>query len=271
MFNSLKHWRTFVFLDVSNIFYMQYTLWRKFRINLFLPQLDQDKTISKTLVFWAYSKELPKQVERVEELNTKYWSKDNFLINFKELRLKGNKNKGNVDTEIVYEALSEVNNYDTMILFSWDWDFAYIARKLVKEHNKKIFIFSTPSFVGAEIYELERELWDATKFAIYDINSDTEVTCQFLKQIVRWELFLFPELVQYYKSLDSKWLTNHINFIQDMINWTLKNAQLFETETTIEKAFLELKAKNWDYILPILKKWKKADKERLMHHLKTLL
>ncbi len=201
MFNHLKKWRTVVFIDLSNIFFMQYTIWWRFETNKFLDALDKDNSIEKTFLFGAYSEDKESQVKRVEELNKKFWWKSNFLIEFKKLRLKGGKHKWNMDTEITYQAIEYKNSFDTMILFSWDWDFAYMIRQFISS-NKNIFIFSTSSHVWVELYEIKQEINDDEVFWIYDINSDSDSTTAFLKTIVRWPLFLLPELNSYYKSLN---------------------------------------------------------------------
>lgn len=273
MFNDLKKWRTVVFIDLSNIFYMQYTLWRKFETKKFLNELDKDKLIAKTCLFWAYSEDKQSQVDWVNWLMESFWEKDNFLIEFKKLRLKWWKHKWNMDTEIIFEASTKKDTFDTMILFSWDWDFAHLSKKMIEE-DKNIFIFSTSSHVWVELYELDREINNSDKFHIYDINSDSDKITMFLKQIIRWPLFLYPELMNYYKSISKDELQKNIDLMEWLIAWDLsKNQRLFETDPN--NGFLNnlygLKTKNNEFIYPVIKKWKKQDKERLVFFLKSLL
>ena len=273
MFSDLKKWRTVIFIDLSNIFFMQYTLWRRFEIEKFLYELDKDTSVSKTCLFGAYSEDKLSQVARVNKLVSIFWEKDNFLIEFKKLRLKWGKHKWNMDTEIIYEATNKKDTFDTIILFSWDWDFAHLSKKLIEE-DKNVFIFSTLSHVWVELYELSREINDEKRFHIYDINSDSDTTTMFLKQIVRWPLFLYPDLIAYYKSLNKKELQDNINLIEWLISWEMiKSPRLFESEpqSSFFTKFSNLKTKNNEFIYPVIKKWKKADKERLVFFLKSLL
>lgn len=271
MFNHLKNGRTFVFLDLSNIHYTQFTMWWQLNIEKLFQCLDKDPDINKILLFGAYDEKSSNQKKRVDELKETYKDNDRFSIYFKTTRLKWDKIKGNLDSEIVYEALSQAPDFDTLILFSWDWDFAYIAEKLVLTHNKAVFIMSISSFTWAELYELERNIKDPTRFKIFDINSWEETTIKFLKQIVRGRIVLFPELIKYYNSLEETWRQKNIQLIQDLIDWKYMNQKLFDSEEDASLALLfKLKNKNNEYIFPIIKTRKREDKERLISYIKTL-
>lgn len=270
MFNDLKQGRTFVFLDLSNIYHAQFTMWWHFNVNKLFDNLDKDKLITKTLLFGAYDENCQSQKKRVDAIQEQYKDKENFYIYFKTIRLKWDKFKGNLDSELVCEALYQIQNFDTMILFSWDWDFAYVLEKLLN-NNKKVFIMSVSAFTWAELYELERKINDESKFKIFDINSSEASTVKFLKQIIRWRLVIYPELNRYYKELEQSWREKNIQLIQDLIDWKFMNLKLFETEEDSELAVLfKLKNRNNEYIFPMIKKWKKEDKERLISYIKTL-
>jgi uncharacterized LabA/DUF88 family protein len=58
--------------------------------------------------------------------------------------------KGNLDVELVVDALTGVDEYDTFILFSGDSDFLPLLRAL-KEKGKKIMVYSTQGLSAREL------------------------------------------------------------------------------------------------------------------------
>lgn len=61
-----------------------------------------------------------------------------------------NERKANFDVEIAVDAVSWINNYDTLILFSGDSDFAYLLNFL-KRRNKKVMVISERWHVSGEL------------------------------------------------------------------------------------------------------------------------
>src|SRR4030042_1703863 len=49
--------------------------------------------------------------------------------------------KANFDVEIAVDATFEMDNYETLILFSGDCDFEYLI-KFLRKHNKNVIVFS---------------------------------------------------------------------------------------------------------------------------------
>lgn len=240
----------------------------------FFEAIEEESKISKTLFFWAYSDEKPSQKNWALRLQEKYKAKKEFYIYFKVLRKKWGKNKWNVDTEMGYYINEEVHNFDTMILFSWDGDFCPIIKDLVKNKRKRVFLFSTAKHTGAELYELEREISDASLYKIFDINSNKEDITRDLKSIIRWSLVLFPELMSYYKGLSTKDIQKNIQYIDDLVQWSLLAPQkhlIKVSESVFQDPFFTLKNSNQEYIYSIIKKWKKEDKERIIFYLKILI
>jgi len=88
MFNHLKIGKTFIFIDLSNIFYTQYAMGWQFNIEKFFQKISTDSGITKTLLFGAYSDNVPSQKKWVDTLKETYDSKDNFHIYFKTTRFK---------------------------------------------------------------------------------------------------------------------------------------------------------------------------------------
>ena len=61
--------------------------------------------------------------------------------------------KCDLDVEIAIDLIKNVNEYDTLILFSGDGDMAYVARYLKEKYNKNIYVFGARNHVGKEIYD----------------------------------------------------------------------------------------------------------------------
>lgn len=58
--------------------------------------------------------------------------------------------KGNMDVEIVIDAVRHVRDYDAAILFSGDSDFLALVN-FIKDNNKSIFIFSSRNNISHEL------------------------------------------------------------------------------------------------------------------------
>ena len=52
--------------------------------------------------------------------------------------------------EISIDIMSNINNYDTVVLFSGDSDFLALVSYL-KNHNKKVYIFSSKNNISTEL------------------------------------------------------------------------------------------------------------------------
>jgi len=65
-------------------------------------------------------------------------------------REQGEVRKANFDVEITADVLNQVDNFDTLFLFSGDSDFDYLI-KLLKEKNKKVLVVSSRFHVSKEL------------------------------------------------------------------------------------------------------------------------
>ncbi len=70
--------------------------------------------------------------------------------------------KGNLDVELVVDALSRADQYDTFILFSGDSDFLPLLRALI-ERGKEVIVYSTQGLSA-------RELLTEPGIAYYDLS-----------------------------------------------------------------------------------------------------
>jgi uncharacterized LabA/DUF88 family protein len=76
--------------------------------------------------------------------------------------------KGNLDVELVVDAMSGADQYDTFILFSGDSDFLPLLRAL-KERGKEVIVYSTQGLSA-------RELLAEPGIAYYDFPSSGSVS-----------------------------------------------------------------------------------------------
>ena len=60
--------------------------------------------------------------------------------------------KGNLDIELALDAYISAKNYDTLVLFSGDSDFAYLV-DLLKEIGKKVIVVSAKGHISQELID----------------------------------------------------------------------------------------------------------------------
>ena len=65
--------------------------------------------------------------------------------------------------ELAVDATFDLNNYDTIILFSGDSDFAYLL-KFLRGHNKKAIVFSRSGHVAKELIPASSHYFDLVDF-----------------------------------------------------------------------------------------------------------
>jgi len=63
--------------------------------------------------------------------------------------------KCNFDIEIAVDLIKENTQYDKIILFSGDGDFAYLLEYLKEKYNKNSVIFGARGHIGRELYDLK--------------------------------------------------------------------------------------------------------------------
>lgn len=61
--------------------------------------------------------------------------------------------KCDLDVEMAVDLIRELDNYDTIILFSGDGDLMCAIDYLKREHNKECFVFGARGFTGKEVFD----------------------------------------------------------------------------------------------------------------------
>jgi len=163
MFNTIEKQKVvYVFIDASNIWAAQ-----KSKGKL----LDYDKVVKKIIQifnpkickFFYYSA-YPIEGTRVYSLDGKHkfftFLKKGlkFIVRKKPLkRIKVEnelgesvKEKGDMDVEIVVDAMHNIDNYEIAVFFTGDSDFLALINYL-KNHNKRVYIFSSKNNISNEL------------------------------------------------------------------------------------------------------------------------
>lgn len=162
MDNNKKISTVYVFIDASN-------LWEAFKAKGRF--LDFDKTIKhikekfdadtvKAFYYTAYPADGTRSysLDRKHEFFTYLKKGLGFAVIKKELKRisvinedgEAKKEKGNMDVEITIDALHHLEKYDTAVFFTGDSDFLALITYL-RNHSKKVFIFSSKNNVSQEL------------------------------------------------------------------------------------------------------------------------
>ena len=70
----------------------------------------------------------------------------------KPIKVYGDFTKGNLDIEIAVDAILLQDRYDTLVLFSGDGDFKYLAEKL-EQAGKQVISISSGGYTSSELHE----------------------------------------------------------------------------------------------------------------------
>lgn len=157
--------RISIFIDASNVFFIN----KKLRVSIdyskviqFFKTFDNE---ARCYFYSAFQEDYQKQLDYFEEL-----TQAGIVVKKKPLKFislpkaKGKKKKtdssnddteegfykGNMDVELVIDAIRLMSQYDTFVLFSGDSDF-YALLKYLEEHNKNVVVLSRHGFVAEEL------------------------------------------------------------------------------------------------------------------------
>ncbi|MBP6084639.1 NYN domain-containing protein [Candidatus Gracilibacteria bacterium] len=148
--------RVSVFIDASNVFFIN----KKLRVRIdyakvlqFFRTFDPE---AKCYLYTAFQEGLEKQTEYLDDL-----VKSGLVVRRKPLKFittgptAEDKEavgfyKGNMDVELVIDAIRLMSQYDTFVLFSGDSDF-FALLKYLEEHDKKVVVLSRYGFVAEEL------------------------------------------------------------------------------------------------------------------------
>lgn len=160
--------RISIFIDASNVFFIN----KKLRVSIdyskvvqFFKAFDAE---AKCYFYSAFQEDYQKQLDYFDELAQAGITVKKKPLKFISLPKKGKKKKadtqqetaedeeeegfykGNMDVELVIDAIRLMSQYDTFVLFSGDSDF-YALLKYLEEHNKNVVVLSRHGFVAEEL------------------------------------------------------------------------------------------------------------------------
>ena len=159
---SVKNNTIYVFIDASNLWQAQKAKGRFLNWEKTIKYIKEkfDGTAIKFFFYDAY----PAQGTRDYNLDAKhkfytYLQKGlNFVVIKKELKRisilsdhgESIEEKGNMDVEITIGAVHCISRYETAVFFTGDSDFLALITYL-KNHNKKVYIFSSENNISYEL------------------------------------------------------------------------------------------------------------------------
>ena len=159
---SVKNNTIYVFIDASNLWQAQKAKGRFLNWEKTIKYIKEkfDGTAIKFFFYDAY----PAQGTRDYNLDAKhkfytYLQKGlNFVVRKKELKRisilsehgESIEEKGNMDVEITIGAVHCISRYETAVFFTGDSDFLALITYL-KNHNKKVYIFSSENNISYEL------------------------------------------------------------------------------------------------------------------------
>jgi len=80
-------------------------------------------------------------------------------------RAKGDIRKANFDVEIAVDAMTFLNDYDTLILFSGDSDFDSLIKRL-RQEGKEVIVISSRYHISKELIESSNRYIDLKKLRV---------------------------------------------------------------------------------------------------------
>jgi uncharacterized LabA/DUF88 family protein len=152
MINQFVKGRVYVFVDAANILYSQQTLHWRVDYGKLKKYFEKECDLQAIYFYTGHVGENHKQNSFLEKLKS-----FGYQVRAKEVkRIKISRNvyewKGNLDAELIIDALKNTDNFDTCILMSGDSDFAPLLDEL-KARKKRVIVMSTKHHVSRELIE----------------------------------------------------------------------------------------------------------------------
>lgn len=144
--------RIYVFVNAANILYSQQTLHWRIDYKKLKEYFEKECDLRAIYFYTGRVGENNKQNAFLEKLKS-----FGYHVRAKEVkRIKISRNvyewKGNLDAELIIDALKNSNNFDTCILMSGDSDFAPLLDEL-KEQKKRVIVMSTKGHISKELLD----------------------------------------------------------------------------------------------------------------------
>lgn len=144
--------RTAVFIDASNIFYSQRTLGWFVDYEKLRSYFERETSLTFVRFYTGKVGTDEKQERFIKKLEAL-----GYIVRAKEVkRIRVGRGayerKGNLDAELIIDALKYADDYDTCVLMSGDSDFAPLLDEL-KSRKKWVIVMSSKHHVARELLE----------------------------------------------------------------------------------------------------------------------
>jgi uncharacterized LabA/DUF88 family protein len=152
-----------VFIDAANIIHCYKDTGWKIDFKKLKKYFESKCTLVGIYYYSAFLEESTGQKSFFEMLSRK-----GFILRVKKIRKIANEDgtitlKGNCDTDMVVDAVSRMNEYDTVVIMSGDSDFVSLVN-LLRGKNKKVVIVSTRWHVAKDLIQAAEHYFDINKF-----------------------------------------------------------------------------------------------------------
>lgn len=154
--------RVAVFIDASNLWAVQKVKGEYFDLKLLKEYLKKAHKADEIAVYYydAYPEASTREYDTSGKHAFYTYLKKGLGFNVRKKPLKqihtvtdlgeAITEKGNMDVELVIDAVHRVKDYDEAILFSGDSDFLALVH-FIRSHGKKVYIYSTRNNISKEL------------------------------------------------------------------------------------------------------------------------
>lgn len=152
MFKEFLRGKTIVFIDASNIYHSQKRLGWMIDLKKLINLLRDELEIFEVYYYLAYDPENTSQkrfIDFLEIIGYRVRKKPiKFIKDTNDER--GGYHKGNLDVEMTIDALHNLDQYESAIIFSGDSDFESLIKHL-KNCGKRCIVASTKGHISIEL------------------------------------------------------------------------------------------------------------------------
>jgi|SRR3989344_2996227 len=150
MIGQFTKGRVAVFIDAANIFYSQRTLGWRIDYTKLATYLKKETNLDGLYYYTGKVGAIEKQMSFIDKLK-----KCGYHVTAKEIKMIKVSNaqlipKGSFDVELALDAYRLRKQFDTLVLFSGDSDFAYLL-DLLKQDGKQMIVVSMRRHIAKEL------------------------------------------------------------------------------------------------------------------------
>jgi uncharacterized LabA/DUF88 family protein len=140
--------KVLVLIDGANLYYSAYAKHLNIDFGQMYGWFKKNSELIDIIYYTAYDPEDTKQLTFIENLSI-----IGYKINKKPVKTFNDETKkGNLDVELTVDAVTNIANYDILILISGDGDFTYLVQT-VDNFEKKVIILGIGGFMSFELHQ----------------------------------------------------------------------------------------------------------------------